>query len=166
MFKKILPTPTEHTLGVNKKLFIIVHHTGTKWWTINGVLDWLFRRPDYASCHFVVDINGDKYQIWKPDDILWHAWVSSWWKYKDLNNYSIWIEVIWWAGEPFPFNQRSSTKELIQHLMALYNIPKENVLRHKDIASKRKTDISDDFWNNKYKSWTDYQNSLIPKKMI
>jgi N-acetyl-anhydromuramyl-L-alanine amidase AmpD len=49
--------------------------------------------------------------------------------------------------------------------MATFNIPKENVLRHKDIRPKRKTDIADIFWNNKYKSWKDYQNSLVPLKL-
>ena len=45
--------------------------------------------------------------------------------------------------------------------MAVFNIPKENVLRHRDIAPKRKIDIADSFFpNNDYKKWRD---SLIPK---
>ena len=110
-------------------------------------------------------MNWDKYKIWWTEQILWHAGVSEWKWLKDMNRYSIWIEVVWWNWKEFPYEQRVSVKELIQHLMATFNIPKENVLRHKDIAPGRKIDIEDQFWNNKYKSWEEYQNSLVPKKM-
>ena len=143
----------------NTRQYIIVHHTWTKHWTIKWVLNTLTKWA--VSCHYVVDINWDKYKIWNTTDILWHAWISEWKWLKDLNRYSIWIEVVWWAGEEFPYEQRVAVKELIQHLMATLNIPKENVLRHKDIRPKRKTDIADIFWNNKYKSWKNYQDSLI-----
>ena len=48
--------------------------------------------------------------------------------------------------------------------MFTFKIPKENVLRHKDIAPNRKNDIADIFWNNKYASWKDYQDSCKPNK--
>lgn len=164
-FKETFPTPTECTKWVNTKQFIIVHHTGTKEWTIKWVLDGLYRRPDFASCHFVVDVNWESYKIGKPDDILWHAGVSSWGKLKDMNNYSLGIEVIWpMSNGSFTDSQRVEVRKLIQHLMAVFKIPKENVLRHRDIAPKRKTDIADTFWNATYKTWADYQNSLIPKE--
>jgi N-acetyl-anhydromuramyl-L-alanine amidase AmpD len=64
----------------------------------------------------------------------------------------------------FTDSQRVEVRKLIQHLMAVFKIPKQNVLRHRDIAPKRKTDIADTFWNNAYKTWADYQNSLTPKE--
>lgn len=164
-FKDTFPTPKEHTTWINTCEYIILHHTATKEGTIKWVLDWLYKRDDFASCHFVVDVNGDAYKIGEPKDILWHAWVSEWkWK-TNLNNYSVWIEIIGPLSDwGFTDAQRTTVFWLTQHLMAVLNIPKENVLRHKDIAPKRKTDVADSFWNNKYKTYQDYINTLKPRK--
>lgn len=181
-FKKIFPTPTEHTDWTNKCQLIIVHHTWTKEWTIDWVLDWLYRRADYASCHFCIDTNWDIYKIWKPEDILWHAWVSEWWEYtksKDwvssVNNCAIWIEVIWpLSNWWFTYEQQVAVKTLVRYLMQVYWISKERVLRHADItwawsknkqlrdekSPARKVDIAWTFFKPKYKNWLDYQNSL------
>ncbi len=159
-FKQTFPTPKERTPWVNTCEFIIVHHTWTGEWTIKWVLDGLYKRDDYASCHFVVDTNGDAYKIWDPKDILWHAGESEWkWK-KDMNKYSMGIEIVWPLSDGwFTPQQKNTVKDLIQHLMASFNIKPENVLRHKDIAPNRKWDVSDTFW--KVDTWSDYQNTLI-----
>lgn len=178
-FKKTFPSPTERMLGkINTKEFIIVHHTGTKEWTILGVLDGLYRRADYASCHFTVDTNGDAYKIGSPDDILWHAGESQWGRYVMMNNFSLGIEIIGpLSNGGFTDAQRKTVRTLIQHLMATFKIPKENVLRHRDITSargykgelakpwdlSRKVDVADTFWNVQFASWSEYQKSLFPK---
>lgn len=164
-FKQTFPTPSEHTKGTNTCQYIILHHTGTKEWTIQGVLDGLYRRADYASCHFVIDTNWDCYKIGDPKDILWHAWVSSWWKLKDMNNYSVGIEIIWPLSDwGFTSEQKLATRKLVQHLMAVLNIPMERVLCHKDIAPKRKVDVADSFWNKEYISFAQYVGTLKPKE--
>ena len=144
---------------INTREFIIVHHT----WTKQGTIDWVLYNltQGKVSAHYVVDYNWDIYKIWNTTDILWHCWISEWWKKKNMNRYSIWIEVIWWVWEEFPKMQRQSVRELIEHLMKNFTIPKENVLRHKDIAPWRKVDIADEFWNHWFESWKDYQDSLI-----
>lgn len=162
-FKAIFPTPKEHTPWINTCQYICLHHTWTKEGTIKGVLDGLNKRADYASCHFIVDVNWDCYKIWSPKDILWHAWVSSWWKLKDMNKYSVWIEVIWpLSNGGFTKEQKIAVRRLIQHLMAVLNVPFTNVLRHKDIAPKRKVDIADTFWNDEYISFGQYVGGLKP----
>ena len=163
-FKQTFPTPAEHTPWKNTCEYIIIHHTWTWEWTIKWVLDWLYKRDDYASCHFVIDTNGDAYKIWNPTDILWHAWESSWWKRKDMNKYSLWIEVIWPLSDGwFTSYQKVAVKKLIQHLMSAFKIPKENVLRHKDIAPKRKWDISDTFFSPWYTGYEQFRDKLVPK---
>lgn len=163
-FKKTYPTPKEHTNGTNTCEFIILHHTGTKEGTITWVLNGLYYRDDFASCHYVVDINGDIYKLWNDTDILWHAGTSAWkWK-TNLNKYSIWIEIIWPLSNGwFTDQQRESVANLVQYLAKLYAIPKENVLRHKDIAPKRKWDVADTFWNWGFWSYDQYINSLFIK---
>lgn len=75
-----------------------------------------------------------------------------------MNKYSIGIEIIW----PLPWftdEQRKSVREICEFLMQSLNIPKENIIRHKDISPWRKTDVDDSFWNNEYKTFKDYQDS-------
>lgn len=42
------------------------------------------------------------------------------------------------------------------------------MIRHKDIAPGRKTDIADTFWNNDFKTYSDWINSLftIPSSLM
>lgn len=168
--KQTFPTPKEHTPGLNTCEFAVVHHTATGEGTIKGVLDGLYRRDDYASCHYCIDTNGDLYQIGDDNDILWHAGVSSWngrSKWDSLNSFSIGIEVIGpLADGGFTDAQRKTLKELLQFLMDKHGIPLENILRHKDIAPKRKTDIADTLWNGQFKTWDDYKKSLITPLQI
>ena len=176
LFKKEYPSPDERTKGINKKEFIILHHTWTWEGTINWVLDWLYRRKDYASCHFVINTNGDTYKIWTPDDILWHAGESQWGKVVGLNSYSIGIEVIWpLVGNVFTSQERDAVRLLVRHLCNTYNIPHTKILRHMDITSVRagleqlarkgdkcrKVDIADTFWNKAYSSFDEYRRSIF-----
>lgn len=145
---------------VNTREFIILHHTATWKGTINGNIKVLLGETSRkVSCHFIVDTNGDAYKLGDPTDILWHAWISQWGNRRDLNKYSIGIEVIW----PLPWftdEQKHTVLWLVQHLMAVLTIPKENVIRHKDIAPGRKNDI----WNEFFKEWFEnWQAKLVAK---
>lgn len=165
-FKEKLSTKNK-SQWVNTCEYIILHHTATKEWSIKGVINTLTGiNWSQVSAHFLIDTNGDAYKIGDPKDILWHAWVSSWWKLKDMNNYSIGIEVIgplsdWW----FTKEQKIMTKRLVQHLMWAFKIPMEHVLRHRDIAPKRKVDIADTFWNDKYITFAQWCWTLKPQEV-
>lgn len=144
--------------GKNTCEYIVLHHT----WSWEGTIKWVLNQLTVwpVSCHFVCDINGDIYRIGQLKDILWHAGISSWRGRKDMNRYSIGIEIIW----PLPWftnAQRKSVRELCSFLVGSLGIPVENIIRHKDIAPGRKTDIDDSFWNNEYTTFTNYQNSYM-----
>lgn len=161
MIKQTLTTKNK-SAWVNTCEFVILHHTATGENTIRWVLNTL--TVGAVSCHYVVDTNGDTYKIGNDKDILWHAGLSEWKGKTDLNKYSIGIEVIWpLANGWFTDAQRSSVAELVKDLATKYGIPKENILRHKDIAPKRKTDIADTFWNWTFKTYQDFINSLFFK---
>lgn len=148
------------TVGNNKKL-LILHHTASKASLTNNVK--YLNRWDYISAHFIVGKKGEIVQLVDDDRVAFHAGLSSWKgipsKWGSLNWCSIGIEVNS-DGYEFTDAQRRATKELIQSLMTKYGIPSELVLRHKDIAPKRKIDVGDNYWNTDYKSWKDYQTSL------
>lgn len=64
-----------------------------------------------------------------------------------MNRFSIGIEVIGpLPNVGFTQEQRFAVRRLCEHLMKVFNIPKERVIRHKDIAPGRKTDIADALW--------------------
>lgn len=159
MIKETLQTKNK-SAGKNTCEYIVLHHTATKEGTIKWVLRQLTVWP--VSCHFVVDTNGDIYKIWELTDILWHAGVSEWKGKENMNQYSIGIEIIW----PLPWftnAQRESVKKLVSKLIKDLNLPVDRIIRHKDIAPGRKTDIDDSFWSDLYKTFTDYQKSYMDK---
>ena len=45
--------------------------------------------------------------------------------------------------------------------MERHGIGKRQVIRHKDISPGRKIDVKDSFWNGEYKTFAQYQDSLI-----
>lgn len=165
-----MPYPFKATFSTNNKTkwvntcqYIILHHTATWEGTLKGVINTLTKWA--VSCHFVVDTNWDAYKIGDPKDILWHAGVSEWKGKKMMNNYSVGIEIIGPLSDwGFTDEQRHTVYWLTQHLMSVLNIPKENVIRHKDISPWRKSDVADSFWNNKYKTYKDYQDTLKPRE--
>ena len=47
-----------------------------------------------VSCHYLVNRKGEVIQMVKDKNIAWHAGKSKWKKFKDLNNFSIGIELV------------------------------------------------------------------------
>lgn len=137
------------TKGVNTCEFIVLHHT----WAIGdgNIPVLLGETKSKVSCHFLIRQNGDAYKLWETSMILWHAWESQWKGKTYLNRYSVGIEVEW---PEFTKAQRKTLRELVRHLMAVLNVPKENVIRHKDIAPWRKVDPADSlFWLSGFTLW-------------
>ena len=136
--------------------YIVLHHTASIWdWNIKVLLGETARQ---VSCFTLIRQNWDAIKLSDPKNITWHAGESSWkWK-KWLNKYSIWIEVEW---PSFTEAQRKTVFWLVQHLMAVFKIPKENVITHAMIAPGRKTDIHPEFFPNWYDAWI---SKLVPKE--
>lgn len=113
-------------------LFIVLHHTGQQ--STNQALWTYFNRANsYVSAHYSVDAQGVIWELVPETHQAWHAGLSQWWSYTDLNRYSIGIEVIsdW---KEFTDEQKYETAKLVQHLANKFDIPKENVVRHADIT--------------------------------
>lgn len=178
-WKSILQTKNI-TKWVNKCEYIIVHHC---WWTnVKVNLDiLLWNTPKQVSAHILIDWDWFAYKLADPRHITWHAWFSQWWMDKDsnwsMNWLAIWIELTW----PYPWiwftdKQKDTLRQLIQHLMYMYDIPKENVLRHADITWIWAKDMK--YWDNKslnrkididiritgWLTWREYVNKLVPKE--
>lgn len=148
---------TKNTSGLgNTKEYIVLHHT----WTGEGSLQWVLRTFQHwaVSAHYVIDTNGSIYQFNTDDDMLWHAGPSNRDGRTNLNQYSIGIEIIW----PLPWftdAQRKALRVLVVDLMQKYRISSTHIIRHKDIAPRRKVDPDDSLWAVAFPSFTAYQES-------
>ena len=72
--------------------FVIIHYTG-----MQSKIESIKRLKDEdakVSCHYLLDRGGNVIQMVKEDYIAWHAGKSKWKNFKDLNKFSIGIEVI------------------------------------------------------------------------
>jgi len=146
--------------GKNTKRYIIVHHTGSKTGTTLTNMVKFFTRWDYISVHYIVGLKGEVVQTIREDDRAWHAGRSEWHGTKSLNNHSIGIEVVS-DGYYYTDKQRQAVQELCRDIMGRNNIPIINVLRHADIAPRRKWDIGEGFYVKKWGSWDGFQTSLL-----
>ena len=135
--------------------FVIIHYTGmqSEIESINRL-----KNPKYkVSCHYLISRKGEVVQMVKEKNIAWHAGKSKWKQFKNLNNYSIGIELVnkghQFGYQNFSNQQISSLIKLCTKLKKKYLIKKENFLGHSDIAPLRKADPGEKFpWKKLSKS--------------
>ena len=127
--------------------FVIIHYTGmqSEIESINRL-----KNPKYkVSCHYLISRKGEVVQMVKEKNIAWHAGKSKWKQFKNLNNYSIGIELVnkghQFGYQNFSNQQISSLIKLCKKLKKKYLIKKENFLGHSDIAPLRKIDPGEKF---------------------
>ena len=155
--------------------FVIIHYTGmqSEVESFKRLMD-----PQYkVSSHYLINRKGEIIQMVKEKNIAWHAGKSRWKKFKNLNNYSIGIELVnkghQFGYQNFSRQQISSLIKLCTKLKKKYLIKKENFLGHSDIAPLRKADPGEKFpWKKLSKSkigkWYAKFNNKVevnPKKM-
>lgn len=147
--------------GLKDKKFIILHYTVSD--TYNNTK--LAYDRHGTSAHFTVENNGVIYKNVRTEDKAFHAGVSAFGDFTDLNQYSLGIENInfgfietekfvqkskqlfefssypgkWWFE--FSEEQFVATSTLVKYLQEKFDIPPYNVLTHTDIAIGRKFDI-------------------------
>lgn len=127
--------------------FIVLHYTVTdKAGSIRALTQ------QQVSAHYLVtdDPKTVIYGLVPETQMAWHAGLSSWKGYTNLNTSSIGIEIVnpgWTATPdggrqyyPFPQYQIDALIPLVKDIAARYNVPPENVIGHSDIAPGRKQD--------------------------
>ena len=91
--------------------------------TVEGTIQWFLNRNSRVSAHYVVDKNGDIYQMVRDDCSAWHA--------KTANLRSIGIEHVSLAADRLTDAQSRASAELVRWLAAEYGIPSANVVGHR-----------------------------------
>ena len=78
---------------IGKRLIrsIVIHYTGMI--SLQLAVERLLSKKHEVSSHYVIGRNGKILQLVKDNHIAWHAGVSNWFTFKNLNKTSIGIEL-------------------------------------------------------------------------
>ena len=129
-----------------RQRFIILHYTVSD---RERSID-LLTNKDVSSHYLITDKENEPiYYLVDENKRAWHAGVSSWGSFSNLNDNSIGIEIvnkgfIMKNGEmvfsQYPSWQIHKTAVLLLDLIKRYDIEPQNILGHSDIAPQRKQD--------------------------
>ena len=144
---KVLNSANFDNRSVTKIKYLIMHYTGM----INGAdaLEKLCDPKSKVSAHYLIEENGEVYQLVNEDKRAWHAGVARWEGDEDINDISIGIEIVnsghAYAGyesiyKGFPEVQMTQVVSLAQKIIDRHKIKPHYVLGHSDVAWRRKID--------------------------
>lgn len=132
---------------------IVIHHTGkppgTKDATLKQTVSWAKNADSKISYHYVIDRDGEIYQLVKEAEKAWHAGRSKYNGKSDWNVFSIGIALVS-DGEDdgYTDEQYKSTVFVSKMLQKKYDFTNEWIVGHKTIAPERKHDPADFNWTN------------------
>ena len=122
-------SPRNEDRSVRKTTSLIVLHTTEA--PAKGSLNKLSER---GEAHYCIAENGTVYRIIDQDRIAFHAGRSMWNGKRDVDNFSIGIEVVGYHDKPVTLAQLSALNELLLQLKAKYKIPDSCVVAHSHVA--------------------------------
>ena len=121
--------------------FLVLHHIQAD--SVQHALDQLYNHQ--VSAHFLIDDQGNVFELVEENNIAYHAGVSYWQGVNGLNKNSIGIELI--SKEPFQIGfsdmQMDSLVLLCRNLINKYLIPVKNIVGHSDIAYFNDSELLD-----------------------
>jgi len=149
--------------------FLIFHYTGMK--SERKAIERLTKIQSEVGAHYFIKKDGEIIRMVPDLYKAWHAGISYWGKYKFLNKYSIGIEI---SNPGHQFGYVNFKKKQIKNLIILtkllvkkYNIKKNHILGHSDIAPDRKRDPGEKFpWKILYNKKVGVWHDLKHKKLI
>ena len=137
-----LLTTINFTAGNNKQnKYIVIHYVGA---TGGAKANCEYFASEYreASAHYFVGHAGEVWQCVEDKDIAWHCGATRYKHAACRNDNSIGVELCCrknFSNNTWYFKDETveAATQLVKDLMAKYNIPVENVLRHYDVVNKR-----------------------------
>ena len=134
---------------------IVIHYTGMR--SLQSAVERLISKKYEVSSHYLVSRTGKIMQLVKDNNIAWHAGISNWFKFKNLNKNSIGIELEnkghQYGYQAFPSKQIVQLIKILKILKRKFKIKNINITGHSDIAPKRKIDPGEKFpWKKLYKN--------------
>ena len=87
---RFVPSPNHGSLLL-EKAFVVIHFTEGS--SFEAAITWLTNPASQVSSHLVIGRNGEVAQLLPFTTVGWHAGVSTWKQYTQLNYYSVGIEL-------------------------------------------------------------------------
>ncbi len=161
--KRNITTKNFDSGSINRIKYIVVHFTANNGDTAYGNTNY-FKSYRGASAHYFVDENGI-YQSIEDKNIAWHCGAK---KYKHStcrNSNSLGVELCSRKDSKgnyyFMDKTVDNAVELVKMLMAKYNVPIANVIRHYDITGKN---CPEPFVRD-IKAWQNFKDRLEEEDM-
>ena len=134
---------------------VIIHYTGMR--SLQSAVARLLSKKYEVSSHYLISRTGKIIQLVKDNNIAWHAGISNWFKFKNLNKNSIGIELEnkghQYGYQAFPSKQIVQLIKILKILKRKFKIKNINITGHSDIAPNRKIDPGEKFpWKKLYKN--------------
>lgn len=158
-------TQVNRTVMTNKQnKYIVIHYVGAVS-SAKANADYFYSVNRQASAHYFIDEN-EIWQVVKEGDRAWHCGTTGKYYHPECRNTnSIGIEMCCYNNNgtiDIKEEVVNKTIELTKEIMAKYNIPIENVIRHYDVTHKI---CPAPFVNNESR-WNEFKSRLIPKTDI
>ena len=161
--KKNITTKNFNVGNINRIKYIVIHFTANNGDTALGNTNY-FKEYRGSSAHYFVDENGI-YQSIEDKNIAWHCGAN---KYKHSycrNTNSLGVELCSRKDSNGKYYFKDKTVEnaskTIKMLMAKYNVPLANVIRHYDVTGKN---CPEPFVRN-IKAWQNFKDRLEADNM-
>tara|TARA_X000001036_G_C20468862_1_gene720659 strand:- start:18 stop:740 length:723 start_codon:yes stop_codon:yes gene_type:complete len=133
--------------NTRKIKLLIIHYTGMQ--SMRVAIKRLVSFKSQVSCHYLISREGKIFQMVADNRVAWHAGVSKWGKFNNLNDKSIGIELV---NKGHKFGYQTFSRKQINSLVMLciklkrkYKIKNSYILGHSDIAPLRKSDPGEKF---------------------
>ena len=127
--------------------YLIYHYTGMK--NDKLAIKKLTSFNSNVSCHYYINKSGKLIKIVPDLYVAWHAGKSCWGNHKSINYKSIGIEISnpghQYGYRNFTGNQIKCLIKISKLIIKKYNIDKNKILGHSDIAPLRKIDPGEKF---------------------
>lgn len=135
-------SPNVSSRGEQAASLLILHYTGMK--SAEEAIARLCDPIAKVSAHYVVEEDGKVHALVDEAHCAWHAGISFWRGYRNVNEISIGVEIVnpghEWGYRPYPQAQMEAVAELCRGIITRHAIAPRNVLAHSDVAPQRKAD--------------------------
>lgn len=128
-----IPSPNFSNRSANAEIdTIIVHYTAAN--RIAGTISWFQMKESKVSAHYVIGRDGRIVQMVEDDKKAWHAGASFFRGKKNVNNFSIGIELVGTKDSGFTDVQYEACAYVCSKLIEKYKIELDRIVGHEDIS--------------------------------